>query len=510
MQKYFSAFLAAIFCITSFEYAYAQQKRQKGERPAKAARSGGTSRGAGGGGNKPAAARSGGTSRGGGGGSAAKSARSGGTSRGSARSGGTGRGGANARRSGSMGRGADAANSKANFLVEEIVANPCPLGRPLQKLVNQMGESEYRATQGSTCNLPVNSAERRFSKESDPVLPGWIDPVEATVAQCADGYVAGKDGDLDICVNTEVFCPIGEVLARVTPAEPINAETAVPMSAGAARAQSRSGSRAARSGGTSRSARSGGTSRGGAKAARSGGTSRGGPAKSARSGGTGRGGPAGSRSARSGGTGRTRAAPPTPKAPENPAAPEVTLKNPRTDMICIMPKQTALRPIAGTSVASMIGCPANTYSAPIPGAGGFHLQCVSCPRGKVSLRDSFSPEDCYTLCPENQTNNPVNPDMCVQCSDNSKYDGTTRFCVCDVGYYGDGAGPGACRPCEVGSFCPGGGEILECDYTAGEYTAAKGAKECRLCPPNSVSEGGKTCSCVQFGKKFNSETGKCE
>jgi hypothetical protein len=158
----------------------------------------------------------------------------------------------------------------------------------------------------------------------------------------------------------------------------------------------------------------------------------------------------------------------------------------------------------------MLDCPANTYSDVVPNAGETHLKCQACPDGKVSVKGSFSLADCYRVCDAGSTVNPNNPDECLPCSENSTYNETTKLCVCNPGFTGIGAGAGACAPCPVGSYCPGGRAVEQCSADIGQYSDAEGAAECKYCPPASVSSNGETCTCVRLGRKFNNAENKCE
>jgi hypothetical protein len=159
--------------------------------------------------------------------------------------------------------------------------------------------------------------------------------------------------------------------------------------------------------------------------------------------------------------------------------------------------------------AVTLECPANFYSDVIEGAGSSHIRCAKCPDGKISVKGSFAPSDCYVLCEEGLMNNPANMDECLPCSENSQYNPELKTCMCDPGFYGTGGGLDACKPCPDGSYCPGGRAVEVCDAAERQYSAP-GSTGCKTCPPDAVSSEGKTCSCLRQGKNFNAETNLCE
>jgi hypothetical protein len=275
--------------------------------------------------------------------------------------------------------------------------------------------------------MPTNTAEKEYSASMNITLPSWTQAEETVIFSCIDGYISKKQDKVDVCVNTQLFCPIGEVLARVIVAKKTEEEEA--------------------------------------KAEE--------------------------------GTEKKKAAAPT-------------LKNTRTDTICVMPALAILRPIPSEATAVTLDCPVNTYSDVIPNAGTAHLRCVACPEGKVSLKGSFALSDCYKACDSGSVVNPDNPEQCLPCSENSTYDEATKACVCNSGYSGTGIGPGTCKPCEIGSYCPGGPASEKCNPDIDQYSDKEGAGECKYCPPASKSVEGKDCSCIRNGRKFNASKNECE
>jgi hypothetical protein len=186
-----------------------------------------------------------------------------------------------------------------------------------------------------------------------------------------------------------------------------------------------------------------------------------------------------------------------------------TLKNPKTDMVCLPPEKSKLRNIAGSSTMFLIECPEGQYSGPVVNSGrNDHIFCNACPEGKTSLKGSIAEADCYKVCDAGTVVNPENGNECVACDANSTYNGSKKICECNVGYYGDGT-PGTCMECPVGSYCKGGRTIEACDPDLKEYQNQAGQSSCNRCPAYSMGLNGSTCSCIKQGKTFDAATNEC-
>jgi hypothetical protein len=194
------------------------------------------------------------------------------------------------------------------------------------------------------------------------------------------------------------------------------------------------------------------------------------------------------------------------------AAASATLKDAKTDMICMKPANTAVVPVSMSSVAVMLNCSAGYYSAPINLAGEAHRQCVKCPDGKTSLKGSSSENDCRAPCADGTVANPNNNE-CAPCNPNAAYNQTTKICICKAGYYGNGAGANGCSACPKGSYCTGGRFIEKCDPMNGMYSNGETATACKFCPVNSAAViengGGVGCTCRGNVREFDVESGNC-
>ena len=121
-----------------------------------------------------------------------------------------------ARGMGGTGRGAQMIRN-SNSVIEEMVDNPCPFKTPIQK-VNDMEtlDFSYFKAKGVKCLVQTNTTETKYSKISYPEMkiPAFMTEEEAWVFSCINGYVAGKQDGVDVCLNATTYCPIGEVLAK--------------------------------------------------------------------------------------------------------------------------------------------------------------------------------------------------------------------------------------------------------------------------------------------------------
>ncbi|MDR1476856.1 MAG: hypothetical protein LBI17_01870 [Rickettsiales bacterium] len=186
-----------------------------------------------------------------------------------------------------------------------------------------------------------------------------------------------------------------------------------------------------------------------------------------------------------------------------------TLKNPKTDMVCLPPEKSKLRNIAGSSTMFLIECPEGQYSGSVANSGrGDHITCNACPEGKTSLKGSIVMDDCYKICDAGTMVDPANGNECLTCDANSTYSASKKICECNAGYYGTGT-PGTCLPCPVGSYCKGGRMIEACDPSLMEYQNKESQASCTRCPAYSIGLNGTTCSCLKQGKRFDNATNEC-
>jgi hypothetical protein len=351
-----------------------------------------------------------------------------------------------------MGVNADAGLN--NRVVEVVVQNPCPFNKAVQKIWTDEGDPEFYKKKSEKCDAPSNTVENQWTKaqkEAMP-LPTFIQEDEAVYFTCAQGYIIGK-------VAGVVDGKDKKVDACINTADfcPLNVVLARAKSSGDATQEEKVVPLVVRGG------------RRGLGAA---------------------------------------LVSEAPKIESKDGQP--TLKNPRTDMICMAPANAKLRGIASSPTAVVLECPAGQYSDVIAvSSRPDHLECKRCPDGKTSLKGSFNIADCHKSCDDGLMVDPANGDNCIPCSENAGFNGDSRQCVCNPGFVGVGYGEAGCEPCPIGSYCPGGRVAESCDFTQNMYSSEPGLTECKFCPPDASATDGTDCACVRAGFSFDQQLGSC-
>ncbi|MDR2098399.1 MAG: hypothetical protein LBO78_00025 [Rickettsiales bacterium] len=286
----------------------------------------------------------------------------------------------------------------------------------MQKLQSDDGEVDYYAAKSKVCNRPNNVRETPYTKDMGNI-PAWMQAQEAVAFSCETGYILGKINKSPLCINSKIYCPIGEVLASAR-----DENNKVKLVDGLP-----------------------------------------------------------------------------------------TLRNPKTDMVCLAPEKAKLRNIAGSSTSFLLECPEGQYSSVDQNSGrSDHITCVACPEGRTSLKGSNSSSDCSKVCGVGEMINPDNNNECIPCDVNSDYDASKKVCVCKPGFSGVGIASNPCVACPAGNYCPGGNIKEACDAELGQFQSATGRSECKVCPSDAVASDGITCSCRRPGKRFDEGSNACK